>query len=413
MRIGCVALATFLCCALAQAQNEVAPSVLLLARIKLRMAENLDRLPNYTCVETIERSQRIKPSRKFQLRDLLRLEVALVEGKELFAWPGAGKFEEWELGKVFQTGAIANGDFAQHVRAVFLARGPTFEYRGDEVQGGRKTERYDFTVPQYLSGWSIKVGENKAMVGYSGSFWADAESLDLVRLDLRADDLPPILSLDEVRDTLEYARVRIGDAGFLLPATSELVMTYLDGNESRNRIAFNNCRQFAGESVLTFGEAPASSAPGAGVTEVRLPDNLMFEFELATAVDAAKSAIGDPIQATLLRAVKKGDQTVAPKGAILRARLAKVEKMGFARPAYLISLEPVTLEFGNVRARFFARLEAVGPFFGTAGQAKVELGRENAPGRGEFWIMSGQSLALPRGTRMVWRTFPKGTEEKK
>jgi hypothetical protein len=144
-----------------------------------------------------------------------------------------------------------------------------------------------------------------------------------------------------------------------------------------------------------------------------LPENLMFEFEVSTPIDAAKSAIGDPIQATLLRAVKKGNQTVAPRGAILRARLVKVERMGYARPAYLIGLEPATLEFGNARARFFGLLEAVGPFFGASGQVKVALGRENVPGRGEFWVTGGHGPALPRGTRLVWRTFPERNEEKK
>src|SRR5579872_735111 len=70
------------------------PDLLLLAHIRTRMVSNLQRQPNYTCVETVERSRRAGPARKFELQDTLRLEVALVDGKEMFAWPGARRFED-------------------------------------------------------------------------------------------------------------------------------------------------------------------------------------------------------------------------------------------------------------------------------------------------------------------------------
>jgi len=72
----------------------------LLARVRAGVHDNLSRLPNYTCVETIERAVRCKPSDKFAKSDNIRLEVAYVEGKELFGWPGAAKIEEPDIRKV-------------------------------------------------------------------------------------------------------------------------------------------------------------------------------------------------------------------------------------------------------------------------------------------------------------------------
>ena len=93
------------------------PEVLLLGRIKAKAAENLQRLPNYTCTQTIERSHRNAKSRKFELLDTIRLEVALVEGKELFSWPG-GKFEEKGIGEIVGAGgAIGNELLKELVRA--------------------------------------------------------------------------------------------------------------------------------------------------------------------------------------------------------------------------------------------------------------------------------------------------------
>src|ERR1700730_18633788 len=119
--------------------QELPPEILLLARIKTRAAENLERLPNYTCTQTIERYRRRGKARKFEPLDTLRLEVALVEGKELFSWPGAGKFEEKGIGEIVGGGgAIGNGSFALHAKSIFLSRWPTFTYFGETNLNSRR-----------------------------------------------------------------------------------------------------------------------------------------------------------------------------------------------------------------------------------------------------------------------------------
>jgi hypothetical protein len=116
--------------------------------------------------------------------------------------------------------------------------------------------RYDFVVPMFMSGYTIRVKDRKRRVGYHGSFWADSETHELVRLEMTADDIPPSLGVVSANDAMEYERVRIGASDFLLPQGSELVMTDMYGNESRNRTTFNSCKQYSGESVLIFAEAP-------------------------------------------------------------------------------------------------------------------------------------------------------------
>src|ERR1700736_5530437 len=174
----------------------LSPQVLLLSRLKAKAAENLRRLPNYTCTQTIERARRAPKARRFETLDTLRLEVALVEGRELFSWPGAGKFEERGIGEIVGPGAaIGNGSFALHARSVFLSRPPKFTPVGDTILNGQHTVRYDYRVPQMLSGFQIRVGDHQALVEYHGSFWVDAETLDLIRLEVHVDDIPPDLDL--------------------------------------------------------------------------------------------------------------------------------------------------------------------------------------------------------------------------
>ena len=82
------------------AQAEVPRELLALARIKQRMAQNLSRMPDYTCLETIERFRSVPRSEALKLVDTLRLEVAHVGIKELYSWPGAQRFEDRDVAEI-------------------------------------------------------------------------------------------------------------------------------------------------------------------------------------------------------------------------------------------------------------------------------------------------------------------------
>src|SRR5580698_9823121 len=94
-----------------RAQTALPPDLDALAKIRTRMLFNLEHQPNYTCVETIERSSRAKSTNKFKVVDTLRLEVALADGREMFAWPGSKKFDETDVTQFVTSGAIGNGEF--------------------------------------------------------------------------------------------------------------------------------------------------------------------------------------------------------------------------------------------------------------------------------------------------------------
>ena len=75
---------------LAQTTAHSQSADLLLKRIVEHMSHTLAVQPNYTCVETVERWITPRKGKRY-MQDRLRFEVALVDGKETFAWPGAQK----------------------------------------------------------------------------------------------------------------------------------------------------------------------------------------------------------------------------------------------------------------------------------------------------------------------------------
>ena len=262
MRVLCISIWLGLAAGLAGQTGGPEPEGLL-ARIRAHVGEGLKRLPSYTCLETVERFERRGSSAPFVLVDRLRLEVAMVGNEEFYAWPGDSKFEEKNIGQLIPNGTIGSGDFALHAYAVFLSRSPTYTYAGETVRNGRRLIRFDYRVADEESGYTLRVPPREAQVGYHGSFLVDRETLDLVRLEVAAADIPPDLGLTEAIDVMEYSRVRIGDGEYTLPASSELLLKKPLDIENRNRIEFSRCRQFTGESRLTFGETPLAEQPRA------------------------------------------------------------------------------------------------------------------------------------------------------
>jgi hypothetical protein len=393
----------------------------LLGRIRQKVGQNLARLPNYTCTQTIERVQRHVSKRDFAPVDTLRLEIAYVGGKELVAWPGASKFEEKRIEDVVgRAGAIGSGSFALHAYNVFRTSAPVFSTPVEEEREGRKLFRGSFRVDRVRSSWSVGNGAKSAIVGYHGTFWANAETLDLVRLELQADNIPPQVGISRDSETVEYGRIRIGTSDFLLPLSAELSMVDGVGTASRNRTRFTSCRQYTGESVISFADPAALPEAPKAPEVLRLPAGEWIEVNLAAAIDAGKVAIGDPVSGTVLHDLRKGAAVLIPKGAVLSGRITRMEKREAVFGAfYIAGIQFASIAAGNDRADFLGVLEETGfggnqyyvpfasdPSRGPSIWSHLE-GTMPAPlpGEGIFLAKEGKS-PFPAGLRMRWRILP-------
>ncbi len=384
------------------AAAQLRPESVLLERIRQKAAENLSRAPNYTCVQTIERSQRPAGEKNFVTLDRVRVEVALVEGKELFSWPGANRFEDKSLRELVG-GTTTTGDYAMHAHAVFRTPAPAFHPGGEETLGDRRMIRYHYRIPQQASGYRIHVGDREAVAGYHGSIWADRETLELTRLLIEVDEVPAELALASARTVIDYSKVRVGTSLFLLPQRVEFTMRRADGSESRNHTQFTGCRQYVGQFEISFTDPtePRAAAAEDPVAEMELPAGLELETRLETPIDSDRAAVGDPITARLAWAAKWRGREMVPKGAILSGRIHRLERPGGRAPYFVIGLEFRQLVFGNQRARFRGQLQAVGPIPGVPARQMMPLPQQEA-GVGVF-VLRGTSLRLPRGARLAWR----------
>jgi hypothetical protein len=323
----------------------VSNEVIRLARLRIAATSLFEKLPNITCTLSIERSTRPNASRKFQLVDNLRLEVGLIDGKELYAWPGSKNFEDRSIADmVGRDGAIGNGDFAIHAKSIILSGRTKLWLDGEVEYESRRADRWRFHYPIATSQYIVRIQPLEGAVGYSGTLLSDSLSRDLLRIEMDIDEIPPYLPLKAGRKVITYQRVRIGENPVLLPQISEMTLIHASGSESFNRTIFSNCRQFTGESTLIFEDVPGDAPARAPTVAWTLPEGLAFEIRSLDNIDLSKAATGDQLRFTVSKNAVSAKQVALPAGASVNGRIAAVE----------CSDSPVLHCFAHIRLESFS-----------------------------------------------------------
>jgi hypothetical protein len=229
----------------------------LLARVKEHGRATFEHIPDYACLETVNRFRKSS----FRPFDTLHLEVAVVGGKELFARKGATQFQADNPAAFVTAGMIGSGDFSATPHNLFMSDAAWITAPSEAGLSGRKPLRFEFEVPAQSGAYQVQTLGVKATVGLRGAFWVDPQSLDLLRIEEHEVDLPPELKVRDIVTTIAYERTRIGSSIPLLPHSSEVIVTYSSGGQQRNLIEFSGCREYHSESVVHFEEVVPDSPP--------------------------------------------------------------------------------------------------------------------------------------------------------
>ncbi|MGP8244213.1 MAG: hypothetical protein ACLQVN_06810, partial [Bryobacteraceae bacterium] len=192
MKRGIFPLAAGLIFAAMAIAQDLPPGVLLLSQVKRHVQAELQRLPNVSCLETVHREYQPAKGKMAPL-DTIRLEVLTNGDKELYASPGDRKFSENHPSSFAGSGALGDGLFGLYLKSVLVTGSVSNRYEGEEEIGGRKLARWDYRLPLMWSGQTIRMLQGSGRVGLHGSYWADPQTLDVVRLELDAEDIPPVL----------------------------------------------------------------------------------------------------------------------------------------------------------------------------------------------------------------------------
>jgi len=400
----------------------------LLVRLRERASESIRRRPNYTCVEMIERKKLHDGCSGCESSDRLRLEVAVVGGRERFAWPGTSHFEDKELNEMVRIGLVGSGDFAGASDFVFFSDLTRHKLRGEEIVDGRRVIRYDYTVPTEARAYQIRGQGAEAAVGFHGSFVVDAETLDLIRLEAYADGIPKPLKTAASSMAIDYTRTRIGASDFLLPSATELRLKLSNGEESLNATHFSSCRQFTAESKLLRDANPAADR-GTVPQPLVLPPGLMIDTRLNAPITAGTSSVGDALQAVVTGDIRHAGAVVIPKGAVLNGRIKHFSEhhsppgsagslrwqsegfaAGLAPPNFMILVfEFTSMTFGGAITPVHVALDRFGGGVRSSDGRAVPADsivriRSSGPPNVILHLVPGSSL-IPKGFWLRWRTL--------
>ena len=430
----CALLAPFTTQKLRAAPQDLPPGVLLVSKVKARVKEQMAHMPQYTCLETIERSRKLAgPKGQWKSHDTVRLEVLYTGHKEFFDSPGGRDFKEEDPRVFVGSGLIGNGMFAGDLQTLFVNDQGLFTWRGEEPLAGRPAAKWDFRVPLLSSLYTITTPSGSAAVSMKGTFWADPVTFDLIRLEVRADEIPPLLEITDAITTMEYARTRIGQADVLLPQTGELRLLGTSGEESLDRFEFTHCRSFQTETSISFAEPdavpePAKLAPATpnraappAANALAFPAGLTVTIALDAPV-TDRAAVGELIEGRVAGNAILHGKTVIPNGAIVHGRIRRMEHYAEMGGYFTLGFEFTEIEAGGVSTRFFANLDSAGPLpgfewmmsSGTTQTLRTKVGEITRtetdsirapalPGVGTFF-MRGAHFETPKGWKMVWKT---------
>lgn len=385
-------------------------------------------IPNYTCVETIDRNyfvplaatlprscavlleERNHRTPDMFLRpystDRLRLDVTMASKGEMFSWAGANQFDEGGLDHVVRSGPVSTGSFAGYLKAVFEVDVKKLDFVGRVEVDQHSLMDYSFRVLQKQSHFRMKIPTGWASVGYSGTIYIDPATADVVRITIATDQAPPVTGMCQAMTTMDLTWVRLGDGHFLLPARSSQRFVFPTISETENDTVFSGCREFHSVSTLRFGDDEPGRGPAANnasaKSDIYLMPGLPFSFDLAAAIPTATAAGGDRFSGKLSVALRNGrGKILAPKGTPVEGRVMRVQTYA-QPPEAIVVLRPEALRIGGTRVEFRALPDRRSEARRSKKKMEIVLPLREELYSGAFRF-SGDRVVVPAGFRSEWR----------
>ncbi len=327
-------------------QSEIQPAAVL-EKGRARVLATLDRLPHYTCVQTIRRAQyrdfsrepqplcghvTVQPGRPalmLAIEDRLRLDVSVAQRREIFSWAGAKEFDTTDAHELIGSGLTATGDFGFLLTSIFADKRVTARHTRRELCEGAVCLVYTYQVPTEVSQYRMKLRESGARFAampYSGEFSLQEDSGELRRLTVRVSDAPPRAGVCRIETAVRYTTEQLGGVAATLPQRTEVRLWDEDGSLYRNETEYRGCRAFQAESVFRADVAEGGTSAGAKAAAGTLPADARVRIRLRTKLSEEATFAGDAIEGELAEPIRVKGKTIAPSGAPVEGRIYRFER---------------------------------------------------------------------------------------
>jgi hypothetical protein len=411
----------------------------LLREAVAQIAQNTVALPKFTCTETVERSfyrrrqsleqngASLSAADLFESErdavlawsDQFRLALAIFDGRELFSWPGGGAFQHEWPDELIGGGASTSGEFGPFAVNVLLSDAAALSLRFVSVSKleGSDVAEYKYSVPLELTHFSVKVGDRRAVkTAFEGSVFINVQDHDLKRMIVNILNPPPASGLQQGRIVTDYAREQVGDARVLLPQHSTTTLSTGAADLAVNRTQYTDCKEFAAESAVHFGEFHPASNSATLVEQRPLPPGLRFAARFLTPIDSEQSFAGDRVEAKVVSTVKVGRQRVISKNARLYGRIVGLHRQFLPGRQVTLSIQFDHLEMNGTQVP--VSLAAFGPSFPFCDSPNCQLPSTESQAPGDSMVRHIAEITRPgtdrlhfsAGSLWVWQTVRLSSE---
>jgi hypothetical protein len=361
-----------------------------LAQVRRVLADREKRLPDYECVQTVDRRYYMRrhvdstvPCDRIrsldskglvlQSTDRLRLDIKVSQGDEIGSWQGS-PFTSRDIFKLIGGGPYATGMLGSLISDIFLNDGAAYKYLGEETAAGTTLSAYSYKVPLESSHYRVKAGSQWAVTAFDGTFWLDSSTLDLKRLLVQARNLPRETSECDASIAVDYQKVHVAAGEVLLPQQSLMSVTMQDAREGRVTAVYSACHEYRGEAVIHFDEVPVAAETKASVAAAPpLPAGLPFSLALTESIDTDVVAAGDVVRARVRKPIldPRSKTLLVPAGAIVQGRILQMRRSLDPPRHFAIALQLEKLELNGTPRPIFSKVidsPSKGIFLSTIGQ---------------------------------------------
>jgi len=117
---------------------------------------------------------------------------------------------------------------------------------------GRRVMAFSYRVAQQRSQWHVTYDKRLDIVpAYSGLVEVDKTSHEVMRVTLKADDIPASFPVKQADTVLDYDYQDISGHTFLLPLKAQVIMA-ADNYMTRNDEEFRIYRKYSTSADITF-----------------------------------------------------------------------------------------------------------------------------------------------------------------
>lgn len=231
-------------------------------------------LPDFICAEQVKRSMAPIPRKgeepSWRQGDTLLIKLTYFKQREQYKLITVNyKVTDQDYEKV--GGSKEFGSFGTLMHGIFdPASEAHFEYDHTSQLGARGVvQAFRYAIDLEHSNYELRWGADRRIrTAYSGMVLVSADSHRVMRITVKAENIPADFPIRAAQTQLDYGWVELSGQKFLLPRTAQVIMAGDDGF-TKNDELFANYQKYSADTEIKFDTEPLPPEPPEKSKEIK------------------------------------------------------------------------------------------------------------------------------------------------